>query len=220
MFWSALLSGAAGHTYGANGIWQVNTREKPYGLSPHGHSWGGPAWDIAAALPGSGQLGMAKALLMRYSWWKLEPQPDLIDPRWSKQDYWKPFAAEIPGEAAFAFMPASYIGRNLPQSQARLVSCVLLQSRRWQRDRNRQHHARRQRIVENCRGPHLSGLGGGAGRQGMSPSTDIRRALRISRRLLRGFPPRRRQPRVSRHRLVAARWVRRSPLRFSARISR
>jgi len=53
MFWSALLSGTGGHTYGANGIWQVNTREKPYGLSPHGHSWGGPPWDVAAALPGT-----------------------------------------------------------------------------------------------------------------------------------------------------------------------
>ena len=116
MFWSALLSGTGGHTYGANGIWQVNTREKPYGLSPHGHSWGGPAWDIAAALPGSGQLGMAKALLTRYSWWKLEPRPELIEPRWSKEDYWKPFAAQIPGEAVFAFTPASYSGatfRNL-----------------------------------------------------------------------------------------------------------
>ena len=50
MFWSALLSGTGGHTYGANGIWQVNTRQQPYGLSPHGHSWGGPAWDIAAPL--------------------------------------------------------------------------------------------------------------------------------------------------------------------------
>ncbi len=116
MFWSAMLSGNAGHTYGANGIWQVNTREKPYGLSPHGHSWGGPAWDIAAALPGSGQLGMAKALLIRYSWWKLEPRPELIDPRWSKEDYWKPFAAQIPGEAVIAFTPAAYSGatfRNL-----------------------------------------------------------------------------------------------------------
>ena len=116
MFWSALLSGTAGHTYGANGIWQVNTREKPYGLSPHGHSWGGPSWDVAAELPGSGQLGMAKALLMRYSWWKLEPRPDMIDPRWSKENYWKPFAAEVPGETVFAFTPASYEGaafRNL-----------------------------------------------------------------------------------------------------------
>jgi hypothetical protein len=116
MFWSSLLSGTGGHTYGANGIWQVNTREKPYGLSPHGHSWGGPAWDIAAALPGSGQLGLAKSVLMRYSWWKLEPKPDLIDPRWSKEDYWKPFAAEIPDETMIAFIPASYTGstfRNL-----------------------------------------------------------------------------------------------------------
>ncbi len=118
MFWSSILSGSAGHTYGANGIWQVNTREKPYGLSPHGHSWGGPAWDLAAALPGSGQLGMAKALLMRYSWWKLEPQPDLIEPRWSKEDYWKPFAAHIPGEAVFAFTPASYLGASFHNLKA------------------------------------------------------------------------------------------------------
>ena len=116
MFWSALLSGTGGHTYGANGIWQVNTREKPYGLSPHGHSWGGPAWDIAAALPGSGQLGLAKGLLTRYSWWKLQPKPELIDPHWAKPEYWMPFAAEIPGEVVIAFTPASYEGatfRNL-----------------------------------------------------------------------------------------------------------
>ncbi|HTB96860.1 MAG TPA: DUF4038 domain-containing protein [Terracidiphilus sp.] len=116
MFWASLLSGTAGHTYGANGIWQVNTRDKPYGLSPHGHSWGGPAWDIAAQLPGSGQLGMAKRLLSHYSWWKLAPHAELIEPRWNKEDYWKPFAAEIPGEAVLAFTPASYSGaafRNL-----------------------------------------------------------------------------------------------------------
>ena len=108
MFLSSIFSGSGGHTYGANGIWQFNTREKPYGLSPHNHSWGGPAWDIAAQLPGSGQLGMAKRLLMRYSWWKLESRPDLIEPRWSKENYWKPFAATIPGEAIFAFTPAAY----------------------------------------------------------------------------------------------------------------
>ena len=113
MFWSALLGGTAGHTYGANGIWQVDTREKPYGLSPHGHSWGGPPWEIAAQLPGSGQLGLAKGLLTRYSWWKLEPNPELITPHWSKEDYWKPFAAEIPGETVIAFMPSSHSGTAL-----------------------------------------------------------------------------------------------------------
>jgi hypothetical protein len=86
----------------------VNTREKPYGLSPHGHSWGGPPWDVAAQLPGSGQTGLAKKLITRYSWWKLEPKPDLVSPRWSKEDYWEAYAAQIPGEAIIAFQPAAY----------------------------------------------------------------------------------------------------------------
>jgi Protein of unknown function (DUF4038)/Domain of unknown function (DUF5060)/Putative collagen-binding domain of a collagenase len=106
MFWSSILSGSGGHTYGANGIWQVNTREKPYGLSPHGHSWGGPPWDIAAQLPGSGQVGLAKRFLTRFSWWKLEPRPDLVTPRWSKSDYWQPYAGEIPGEAVVVYCPS------------------------------------------------------------------------------------------------------------------
>jgi hypothetical protein len=111
MFWSCLLNGAGGHTYGANGIWQVNTREKPFGLSPHGHSWGGPSWDVAAQLPGSAQLGLGKALLSRYSWWRLEPRAAMVQPRWTPEDYWRPSAGEIPGEAVFAFTPTG--GRPL-----------------------------------------------------------------------------------------------------------
>jgi hypothetical protein len=117
MFWACLLSGAAGHTYGANGIWQVNTREHPYGLSPHGHSWGGPPWDVAANLPGSGQLGLAKALLLRYPWQHLEAAPELLEAHWTPADYWQPFAAQIPGEAIIAFTPTGTRAlrfRNLP----------------------------------------------------------------------------------------------------------
>ena len=51
MFWTCILNGAGGHTYGANGIWQVNTRERPYGPSPHGRSWGDVPWDVAARSP-------------------------------------------------------------------------------------------------------------------------------------------------------------------------
>src|ERR1043165_2520028 len=36
MFWVCMLNGAAGHTYGANGIWQLNRRGKPHGASPNG----------------------------------------------------------------------------------------------------------------------------------------------------------------------------------------
>jgi hypothetical protein len=74
--WTCLLGGAAGHTYGANGIWQVNRREQPYGKSPHGGNWGVTPWDDAMKLPGSGQTGLAKKLLERFEWWKFEPHSE------------------------------------------------------------------------------------------------------------------------------------------------
>ena len=79
MVWSCLLSGTAGHTYGANGIWQVNRRDQPYGKSPHGGNWGNTSWDDAMRLPGSWQVGLAKKFLERLgSWWELEPHPDWV----------------------------------------------------------------------------------------------------------------------------------------------
>lgn len=105
LFWSCVLSGAAGHTYGANGIWQVNTRETPYGASPHGRSWGDTPWDVAAQLPGSRQLGLSKRFLMRYPWQRLEPHPEWVEPRWSKTSYMQPYAAGIAGELRIVYMP-------------------------------------------------------------------------------------------------------------------
>ena len=105
VFWACMLSGAIGHTYGADGIWQVNTPEQPFGPSPHGRSWGGPPWDVAAQLPGSHQVGLGKQLLTRYAWWRFEPHPEWVEPHWSKQDYQLPYAAGIPGEVRIVFVP-------------------------------------------------------------------------------------------------------------------
>lgn len=108
IFWASILSGAGGHTYGANGIWQVNTRQQPYGPSPYGGCWGGPPWDVAAALPGSEQIGIAKRWLARYPWWRLEPHPEWTEPRWSKENYELPYAAGIPGELRIVFIPVIF----------------------------------------------------------------------------------------------------------------
>ncbi len=105
MFWQSLLNGAAGHTYGANGIWQVNTRERPYGPSPHGMSWGHTPWDEAAQLPGSRQVGLGRRLLERYRWWKFEPHPEWVDPHWNQDNYLLPSAAGIPGEVRVIYRP-------------------------------------------------------------------------------------------------------------------
>ena len=114
LFWACLLNGAAGFTYGANGIWQFNTRKKAYGPSPHGMSWGNTPWEEAHRLPGSGQVGLAKRLLMRLPWWQLEPHPEWVEPRWEptlndqpftcgKHDV--PLAAGIPRKLRIIYCP-------------------------------------------------------------------------------------------------------------------
>jgi Protein of unknown function (DUF4038)/Domain of unknown function (DUF5060) len=108
MFWASILSGAAGHTYGANGIWQLNRAEKPYGPSPHGRSWGNTPWDVAAQLPGSRMLGLGKEYLMKFDWKRFQPHPEWVEPCWTKQNYIQSYAAGIPGEVRMIFTPPSW----------------------------------------------------------------------------------------------------------------
>ncbi|MBM7566861.1 DUF4038 domain-containing protein [Paenibacillus sacheonensis] len=99
LFWNCVLNGACGHTYGANGIWQVNDEERPYGASPTGIAWGHSFWKDAAKLPGSGQLGIGKRLLERYDWWAFRAHPEWLNPVPDNADvYARPYAAGIPGE--------------------------------------------------------------------------------------------------------------------------
>lgn len=108
MFWTSLLSGAAGYTYGANGIWQVNSRAELYGASPHGLCWGNTPWEEAYQLPGSAHLGLAKRLLERYPWWRFSPHPEWVDPHWSPENYFGAYAAGIPGEVRVIYFPGSW----------------------------------------------------------------------------------------------------------------
>ena len=78
-FWAHLLnSGCAGHTYGANGVWQVNRPEQRFGKSPGGHDWGGTPWREAMRLPGSTQLARARRLLLTLPWPQLAPTTSLF----------------------------------------------------------------------------------------------------------------------------------------------
>jgi hypothetical protein len=79
MFWLCLLNGAAGHTYGANGIWQVNRPNDPHGPSPHhkgGVGYGKIPWQEAMQLPGARQVALGKKLFEKYPWPQFRPHPE------------------------------------------------------------------------------------------------------------------------------------------------
>ena len=106
-FWTCVLSGAMGHTYGANGLWQVNGKEKPYGPSPHGTSWGDIPWQEAAALPGSKQLGLGKALLESYPWWELTLHPEWVSHPASEENRHQCYIAGIPEKLRIVYFPVN-----------------------------------------------------------------------------------------------------------------
>jgi hypothetical protein len=90
MFWICMMNGAAGHTYGANGIWQCNRPGDPHGKSPHGGTYGKIPWNEAMRLPGSEQVGFGKRLLTQYAWQQFQPHPE-----------WAKFAGEQPNDEAY-----------------------------------------------------------------------------------------------------------------------
>ncbi len=103
-FWIAMLSGAAGFTYGGNGIWQLNRPGEPYGPSPHGGTWGGEPWPDVARYPGSRQVGICLSLLRRFEWHRFEPRQDWIAPAGDEGDWLDGYAAGIPGEVRVIYL--------------------------------------------------------------------------------------------------------------------
>ena len=71
-FWSSMLSGATGFTYGAAGVFQANDRDRPTGDRPDGGAFDAAFWDDAMMYPGSDQVaarpqaaGLARAPRIR-----------------------------------------------------------------------------------------------------------------------------------------------------------
>ena len=97
MFWSFLLSGAAGHTYGAAGIWHAGIEGDAGHTGYWGQEYDWTTWKEGMNYPGSTQLGIGKRLLEKYNWSQFETHPE-----WSDTTS---FAAGIPGEVRFIYLP-------------------------------------------------------------------------------------------------------------------
>lgn len=77
LFWSHMLSGASGHTYGAQGLRGFNTPGYPAGV---GGRWGELSWPEASLLPGAEHLGIGRKILQGLSAHRLTPDPECVHP--------------------------------------------------------------------------------------------------------------------------------------------
>ena len=93
IFWGSMLSGAAGHTYGAAGIWHMSVEGDP-GITPI-YDW--TTWREGMNYAGSTELGIAKQLLEKYPWSRFQPHPEWVEAG--------SFAAGIPSEIRFVYLP-------------------------------------------------------------------------------------------------------------------
>jgi hypothetical protein len=93
VFWGTMLSGSAGLTYGAAGVWHASVESDPG--TANVYDW--TTWKEGMNFPGSTQLGLGKKLLEQYPWARFEPHPE-----WAEAGA---FAAGIPGEVRFIYQP-------------------------------------------------------------------------------------------------------------------
>jgi len=87
--WSAILSGAAGHTYGGGHQWWADIPELPLRKD----AWPNPPLSADTLdFPGAVSMGYLAKFLKSIEWWKLEPHPELVF------DYPQPLASAIVGQ--------------------------------------------------------------------------------------------------------------------------
>jgi len=115
MFWKYMLSGAAGHTYGAAGIWHAGVEGDPGCASScfggrKVYDW--TTWREGMTYAGATQVGLGRRLLEEYPWHRFEPHPE-----WAEEGS---FAAGIPGEVRFIYQPK----RNIYNWQGTVVKQV------------------------------------------------------------------------------------------------
>jgi hypothetical protein len=104
-FYTSVLNGTAGHTYGASGIWQMSTQEHPYGPSPHGRCWGNTPWQEAYQLPGSKQIGLGGRFIRRFPWWEFERHPEWVEPAWQQTNPYTCTTVGIPRRLRIVYVP-------------------------------------------------------------------------------------------------------------------
>lgn len=106
LFYSHLLSGAAGHSYGAQGLWGFRSAADP---GP-GAEWGSADWASAFELAGGRHVGLGATLLRDLAWAELTPRPSGMAPHASRSDRFGPYLAASEHQFVAYFPAASLLG--------------------------------------------------------------------------------------------------------------
>lgn len=92
--WSSILSGSAGHTYGAGGVWFAQVQEQPAAPFSYDIDW----YHKALNYPGGVGIGIMSKFLQSINWWDLEPHQELI------ADNANNYCSAIPGDEYVIYM--------------------------------------------------------------------------------------------------------------------
>lgn len=114
LFWGSVLTGAPGHCYGCDSLWQMNRRDEPFGnTATMNRAWGNWPWDESHKWPGAAHVALGKRILERFDWWKLRPRNERLEPHIRREDGSGLHAAcaEIPGECLLVYLAKSGIAR-------------------------------------------------------------------------------------------------------------
>jgi hypothetical protein len=102
LFWSHMLSGTAGHSYGTMPISTFSSREDHY-RPPSGAC--SADWEDAIEWSGAAHVGVGRRILERYRWWELEPDSTSIEPHAGPDDWFRPYAATHPDGSVIVYLP-------------------------------------------------------------------------------------------------------------------
>ena len=111
LFWSHMLSGTAGHTYGTMPISSFSSRDDHY-LPPSGAD--SADWQDAIEYRGAVHVGIGRKILERLRWWELRPAPEAIDPHAGPDDWFRPYAATHADGSVVVYLPG--IGQSTAQA--------------------------------------------------------------------------------------------------------
>jgi hypothetical protein len=94
--WSAILSGAAGHSYAGGHVWKAHVPESPQRQDawPMDLSFGTNTLDY----PGAVSMGYMSKFLQSIEWWRLEPHPELVS------ETPAPFCSAVPGREYLIYL--------------------------------------------------------------------------------------------------------------------